>query len=262
MIATQLAATDASVTTRPRTSALQRDVAMRLAAQEYDRFLAQLRDLSPEDWARATPCPAWDVHAMVCHVLGMVELAASVPEQLRQMRAARRAGGLFIDALTSLQVDKHLGRTPDELLVRLAEVTPRAAAGRRRTPAIVRRIPLGDQPVDETGSQTEKWTLGYLVDVIFTRDLWMHRSDIAMATGRAMTLTAEHDGVLVADVAAEWAVRHGQPCTITLTGPAGGSWTFDGPGEPRAYELDAVEFCRILSGRGSGDGLLATRVPF
>jgi uncharacterized protein (TIGR03083 family) len=235
---------------------------MRLAAQEYDRFIAQLRDLSPEDWARPTPCPPWDVHAMVCHVLGMVELAASVPEQLRQMRAARKAGGLFIDALTTLQVDKHIARTPDELLTRLAEVAPRAAAGRRRTPALVRRIPLGDQPVDETGSHTETWTLGYLVDVIFTRDLWMHRSDIAVATGRAMTLTAEHDGVLVADVAAEWAVRHGQPCTITLTGPAGGSWTFDGRGDPAAHELDAVEFCRILSGRGSGQGLLTTRVPF
>ncbi|HEU4912361.1 MAG TPA: hypothetical protein VFV76_10715 [Actinomycetes bacterium] len=52
---------------------------------------------------------------------------------------------------------------------------------------------------------TEKWTLGYLTDVILTRDTWMHRSDIAAATGRAMTLTAEHDGVLVADIAAEWA---------------------------------------------------------
>lgn len=147
----------------------------------------------------------------------------------------------------------------------MAAVAPKAAAGRRRTPSLLRRVSIGDQPVDETGAQTEKWTLGYLIDVILTRDTWMHRSDIATATGRSMTLTAEHDGVLVADIAAEWAGRHGQPVTLTLTGLAGGTWTFGGggaAGDPPQLELDAVEFCRILSGRGSGAGLLATRVPF
>jgi len=88
----------------------------------------------------------------------------------------------------------------------------------------------------------------------------MHRSDIAAATGREMRLTAEHDGVLVADIVTDWASRHGQPCTLTLTGPAGGTWSF-GSGGP-AYGLDAVEFCRILSRRGEGEGLLATAVPF
>ena len=62
-----------------------------------------------------------------------------------------------------------------------------------------------------------------------------------------MALSADHDGVLAADVAAEWAQRHGQPCTLTLTGPAGGSWTWGAAGP--AYELDAVEFCGIISGR-------------
>ncbi len=248
-----------------RAPALPRDVAMRLAAQEYDRFVAQLRELSPEDWSRPTVCSAWDVHAMACHVLGMAEFAASPLEQARQSRAAKRAGGLFIDALTAVQSAKHVGRSPAEVVERMTEAGPRAAAGRRRTPSLVRRFPLGGQPVEETGTQTEKWTLGYLTDVILTRDTWMHRSDIAAATGRAMTLTAEHDGVLVADIAAEWAGRHGQPCTLTLTGPAGGTWTFgrNGPlGDAPAIELDAVEFCRILAGRGSGTGLLATRVPF
>jgi uncharacterized protein (TIGR03083 family) len=195
----------------------------------------------------------------------MADFAASVPEQLRQMRAARKAGGLFIDALTALQVEKHIARPPADVVARLAVAGPRAAAGRRRTPSLVRRLPLGGQPVDEKGAVTEKWTLGYLTDVILTRDTWMHRSDIAAATGRAMTLTAEHDGVIVADIAAEWARRHGQPCTLTLTGPAGGRWTFEGAaaaGDPAAVELDAVEFCRVLAGRGSGSGLLATRVPF
>jgi uncharacterized protein (TIGR03083 family) len=236
---------------------------MRLAADEYDRFVAALRGLSPEDWAKPTACPAWDVHAMACHVLGMAEFAASPLEQWRQMRAARKAGGVFIDALTALQVEKHVHRGPADVVARLAVAGPRAATGRRRTPAPVRRIPMGAQPVDGTGGQSEPWTLGYLTDVILTRDTWMHRSDVAAATGRAMTLTPEHDGVIVADIVAEWAGRHRQPCELTLTGPAGGTWTFDGVGgDPAVLELDAVEFCRVLSGRGTGDGLLATRVPF
>jgi uncharacterized protein (TIGR03083 family) len=231
---------------------------MRLAATEYDRFLAELRRLSPQDWGRPTECPAWDARQLAAHVLGMAEMSASLPEQLRQMRAAGKAGGLFIDALTALQVAKHEGKTPEEIVQRFAAVGPKAAKGRKRTPGFVRgrKMPV-DQPV---GGVDETWTLGFLVDVILTRDTWMHRVDLARAAGHEPGLTADHDGVLVADVVAEWAERHGQPCTLTLTGPAGGSWSF-GSGGPELRE-DAVEFCRLLSGRGTGVGLLAQQVPF
>ena len=243
-----------------RRSALDRPTALRLAATEYDRFADLVAGLSPEELRRPTACPAWDVHAVACHVLGMAEMVASPVEQVRQMLAARRAGGLFVDALTALQVAKHVGRPASDVSADLTAVGPRAAKGRRRTPRPLRAVRMPDQPVDETGTQTEPWTIGFLVDVVLTRDTWMHRSDVALATGRAMVLTADHDGVLVADVAQEWAGRHGQPCSLTLTGPAGGRWTW-GSGGP-AVELDAVEFCRVLSGRGSGPGLLGTRVPF
>ena len=106
----------------------------------------------------------------------------------------------------------------------------------------------------------EKWRMSYLMDVILTRDPWMHRSDIAAATGVPMQLTAEHDGVIVADVVAEWARRHGRSYDLTLTGTAGGHW-HDGPDGER-LTMDAIEFCRLISGRGSGSGLLATAVPF
>jgi uncharacterized protein (TIGR03083 family) len=247
-------------TAEPRRSALDRDVAMRLAGTEYGRFATAMHELTPEEWTRPTACPAWDVHAMACHVLGMGEMAASPLETVRQLRASKRAGGLFIDALTDLQARKHLHRSPDDIVARLVEIGPKATRGRRRTPALARRRTMDDQPVNETGTHTEPWTLGYLLDVIITRDTWMHRSDIATATGRDIELTADHDGVLIADVAAEWASRHGQPCTLTLTGPAGGTWTFGGGGA--AVESDAVTFCRVVSGRGTGSGLLATRVPF
>jgi uncharacterized protein (TIGR03083 family) len=250
--------TSSPSTAAPRRSVLDRGVAMRLAAREYDRFLSELRRLGAADWGRPTECPAWDARQLAAHVLGMAEMSASLPEQMRQMRAAGKAGGLFIDALTALQVAKHEDKTPAQIVERFAKVGPKAAKGRRRTPGFVRgrTMPVA-QPV---GGVDEKWTLGFLVDVILTRDTWMHRVDLARAAGHEPELTADHDGVLVADVVAEWAERHGQSCTLTLTGPAGGTWTY-GTGGPALHE-DAIEFCRLLSGRGTGDGLLAQQVPF
>jgi uncharacterized protein (TIGR03083 family) len=253
-----MTSTGTAAATAPRRSQLDRAVAMRLAATEYDRFLAELRRLGIDDWFRATDCPAWDTRQLAAHVVGMSEMSASLPEQMRQMRAAGKADGVFVDALTALQVAKHEAKEPAQIVERFAKVGPKAAKGRRRTPGFVRSRTL---PVEQAvGGVDEKWTLGFLVDVILTRDTWMHRIDLARAVGHEPKLTADHDGVLVADVVAEWAERHGQPCTLTLTGPAGGSWTF-GTGGPQLQE-DAVQFCRLLSGRGAGEGLLAQQVPF
>src|SRR3712207_2507130 len=120
----------ATTTTRTpaRTAVLERDAAMRLAATEYDRFLAQLRRLDPADWTRSTDCPSWDVRLMAAHVLGMAEMVATVRELVRQNVATARAGG-GIDALTGLQVRKNAALTPAEIANRFAAVAPRAVRG-------------------------------------------------------------------------------------------------------------------------------------
>lgn len=243
---------------QPRTAALPRGTAMRLAAAEYQRFLETLRALGPADWGRPTECPGWDVRAMAAHALGMVEMAASIRENYRQLKLARSRGGVFIDALTALQVEERAGMTPAQITERFATRAPKAARARRRTPGLIRRriMPIPQQ----VGGHEEAWTLGYLIDVILTRDPWMHRADIARATGAPHVLTAGHDGVIVGDVVAEWAARHGQHYTLHLTGPAGGSWT-SGHGGP-LIETDAAGFCRVLSGRGHASGLLTIQVPF
>jgi uncharacterized protein (TIGR03083 family) len=243
---------------KPRIPALPRDTAMRLAATEYQRFASMLRALGPDDWARPSGCPGWDVRAMAAHALGMVEMTATIRENNRQLRLARSRGGIFIDALTTLQVDERAGMTPDQITARFAARAPKAARSRRRAPGLIRRRTMPD--LQQINGRDEAWTLGYLIDVILTRDPWMHRTDIARATGTDLVLTSDHDGVLVADVVTEWAARHGQPYTLRLTGPAGGSWT-SGDGGP-LIETGAVEFCRLLSGRGQADGLLAVQVPF
>jgi hypothetical protein len=88
----------------------------------------------------------------------------------------------------------------------------------------------------------------------------MHRIDISRATGHEVVATEQHGGRIVANVVAEWARRHRQPFTLTLTGTAGGTWRAGDGGE--SIELDALEFCSTLSGRTAGEGLLAIPVPF
>ena len=185
--------------------------AMRLLATELDRTLAALRALDEADWARQTDCPAWDVRAMYQHVLGACEAGASMREnvhQLRLGRAHRKAHGGPLEAgLSNVQVRERADLTGAQIVERLTTVAPKCVRGRSRTPGVVRNH--ATLAID--GPVHEKWKLGYLIDTIYLRDLWMHRVDAAHATERTLELTAEHDGRIVADVVAEWARRHGQP---------------------------------------------------
>lgn len=173
---------------------------------------------------------------------------------MRAATAGQKQGGAFIDVMTALQVEERSTLTHDELLTRLDAVGPRAARFRQRFP--FRRMSLKE----EVGGQPETWRMACLFDRVLNRDVWMHRVDLARATDRPMELTADHDGRIVADAVADWADRHGRPFTLHLEGTAGGEFVQGEDGE--ALTLDAVEFCRILSERTPGDGLLAQPVPF
>jgi hypothetical protein len=148
--------------------------------------------------------------------------------------------------------------TPAEIVTKYDQTGPKAARARRRTPGFIRR--RGMRPDQSVNGHMESWTIGYLVDAIFTRDPWMHRIDISLATGAPNPMTAEHDGVIVDDLVHEWADRHGQAFSLRLDGPAGGAWTVGSDG-PR-YELSVADFALIISGRTTGEGMLATEVPF
>jgi hypothetical protein len=145
----------------------------------------------------------------------------------------------------------------------LRDIAPRALAARTRTPAVMRAVTV---PMAKGGSTASGMpgtvNIGHLVDVVYTRDVWMHTIDIARAVNRPLDVTAAVNQRIVADVVGEWTRRHKRPVELVLTGPAGGHYrSATGPaGSP--IELDAVEFCRILSGRAAGDGLTLTRVLF
>lgn len=246
--------------TEPRRSAIPRPESMTLAATEYERIGSAVAALDPANWNRPTDCPKWTVHQMISHVVGMAAMTASITEMIRQQRAADRGSGgeeQRIDVLTAYQVDRYGVHPPDELRALIARLGPRAAAARRRVPAFLRKLTMPGS--ERVNGVDERWSVGFLTEVILTRDPWMHRIDLSRATGRPLELTAEHDGRIVDDAVREWAQRHGKPYRLTLHGPAGGTWT---SGDAPTIELDAIEFCRILSGRASGSGLLSTEVPF
>ena len=249
----------------PRRPTLDHQRSMLLAATELDRFQAQLSRLPAADWRRPTACPAWDVRALSSHVLAMAEMFSSFRRNAVQHLPANRAakhGQVYIDALTARQVADRQQLTPEQITQRLHTFAPRMLRWRTRAPGLMRNRAMPDaQPVSsDPDAATERWTFGFLFDTVLTRDAWMHRTDIAYATSQDLDLTADHDGVLVAEVVAEWSSRHSSPYRLVLTGPAGGSWSRGVGGE--SLQLDAIEFCRALAGRAPAPGLLAIPVPF
>ncbi|MGN6246286.1 MAG: maleylpyruvate isomerase family mycothiol-dependent enzyme [Motilibacteraceae bacterium] len=235
-----------------------------LATAAYDQLLTLLSDLDREEWARDTECPGWTVADMVGHLIGAAKANASLRENVRQqlhgVRHAREHADNSLDAVNALQVRDHRSLTPQERLATLRELAPRAVAGRARLPRLLRRI---DVPIAQSGSSAgmpTRLNLGHLVDVVYTRDVWMHTLDIARACGRRPDPSAPGTPRLVADVVREWASLHGRPVELRLTGPAGGHFVAGRGGE--VIELDPFEFCRVVSGRAPGAGLLSQLVIF
>lgn len=258
---TESAVTEARDITRIRRDTDAREVAL----GAYDRLLGILEELRPGEWQRTTECDPWTVADMVGHMIGAAKAAISFRELLRQqfhgVRRKSAFGGNAMDAFNDLQVRDHAGLTPPERIAELRRLAPQAVDARMRLPGVIRRITV---PLDLSGSAPEgspaKLNLGHLMDAVYTRDVWLHRVDIARAVGRTPDVDHDVDRRVVEDVIAEWAERHAASFELDLSGPAGGRFR-QGTGGAR-IEMDAVEFCRVLSGRAPGEGLLRSRVVF
>lgn len=246
----------------------RRTDAAEVALAVYRQLLDVLEKLSPPAWAAPTECPDWNVDDTVGHMIGAARANASFRENLRQqiwgVRNRREYGGNPLDAANALQIADCRTLGPAAKLNALRDVAPAAVDGRMRMPALMRAVTV---PLASNGSTASGMprsvNVGHLVDVIYTRDAWMHTVDIARATDHPLDLSGPVNRRLIADVVAEWARRHKQPFDLLLTGPAGGRYrTTSGTTTATSLEMDAVEFGRILSGRADGDGLLATRVVF
>lgn len=238
---------------------IQSAEAEQLADQEYRRFLELMHSLTGEDWLQPTDCTEWNVHQILAHQVGHGEAWASFPQMVHQLRLggpiARRKGRQLVDGQNEVQVRERQHFSPTELIGQLEAVRPRAVKGRTRR-RWMRPFKFNTPGIGPT-------SFGKLYDVILTRDTWIHRVDVTRATGKAMHLTTAHDGRIIQDLVADWARLHRQPFTLDLTGPAGGRFRNGAESEAGPhFDLDAVEFARILSGRARGEGLLAQPVLF
>jgi uncharacterized protein (TIGR03083 family) len=236
---------------------LRHDEAMRLARTDRDKLVAELKALDTQDWTKPTDCDRWNVKDVIAHLIGMCNDLQTV----RKLMAAQKAGksvakeeGLkAFDGWTELQVRTSRHLSPADTISTYEEASERLLRRRDTANALLRQVRMPQPPFG-------LWSVGYMMDDILTRDTWMHRADIAKATGKPMNLTADHDGRFVANIVAELAKRWKKPFTLELTGPAGGSYVNGEGGQ--TFSLDAVDFCRILSGRGDASHPLHNVVPF
>jgi uncharacterized protein (TIGR03083 family) len=218
------------------------------ASAELEASIAMLEDLDDQDWARPTDCTGWTVHDLTAHIVGQYQGLARPGLYLRRHRRAhRRYPNLSrLDAHNRQQIDELVGRSGHELVTMLTAIGPKAIRARRRLPAPLRRLHIGRMYPEEPLSNDR---LGYVLDVLALRDPWMHRIDLARATGRPLSLGA-HDRVIITQVIAELGrTWNGPPVQLQLTGPAGGRWAL-GDGSPLAtVQADTIDYLRTLSGR-------------
>jgi uncharacterized protein (TIGR03083 family) len=237
--------------------------AMRITAFENATFGAALRELRDEDWGKPTDCTGWTVREVVVHLIASAQAQANPIEFARQVIAGRPltaqiGGHHWVDGLNEAQLRSRRDWTPAMLPDLWERHSAAALKARRRMPAPMRALPL--LPIGTALGVHIGWQpLRYLFDTGFTRDVWMHRVDIARAAHVAPQVTAEHDGRIIADMLAEWSRRHGEPYTLTLTGPAGGGFRAGKGGAPQT--IDAVDFTRVLSGRAEAPGILRHKLP-
>lgn len=232
---------------------IKRGEGLLLSRVQYALFADVLDSLTDEEWAAPTECPGWDVKAVASHVLGNLEGIRRPRVFARQFRQARRAGGDWLDEVNAIQVREHRDWEPRRVAAALREIVEPALRMRARTPLLLRTLVRPALPV------AGRVPLGWIADVVYTRDTFLHRVDVCRATGREVVVGAAEQRIL-ADIVAEWARRHGEPFVLRLTGPAGGEYVSGSGGEE--IECDAVEFARAVGGRGEPRGLLAVPVQY
>jgi uncharacterized protein (TIGR03083 family) len=233
------------------TSPLARDEAYAVLAAEVAAFRALVDQLADAEYDRPVTSAGWRVRDVVAHTTGQLEEQARLPVFLRRLGLARRRYPrmIVLDGHNQVQLDDVAGCTPADLRERLHRFAPAGLKGVRTMPGLVRRLPsrwfFGEPALAEPG-------LDYIMDVIAARDTWMHRLEIARATGRPF-VTDAHDAVVVTEVLRElrrdWT---GPALRLELTGAATLTWGL-GTGTPdEVVQVDATELMLHLSGR---DGL-------
>ncbi|HSP28242.1 MAG TPA: maleylpyruvate isomerase family mycothiol-dependent enzyme [Ilumatobacteraceae bacterium] len=233
--------------------------AMQITAVENRKFAELMESLSPTQWSTPTECTLWDVRAMAAHLVGSAASQASPREFFRQKRAGKPIckeldSPFWWDGMNQLQVRERASSTTEQLISEWATVSAKALKSRTKMPRPIAGLKLLNLP-EPVGRQP----LSYLFDIGFTRDVWAHRIDIAHAIAVEPDHDAVHDRRILADIVAEWAATHGEPFTLVLDGPAGGTFVQGTGGEE--VQISVVDFVRTLAERSTASGILRHTLP-
>jgi uncharacterized protein (TIGR03086 family) len=124
-----------------------------------DQFRDHLAAVAPEQWTAATPCPDWDVHYLVAHVVGGNRFAAMVLE------------GMSSDAaMETVMSTPQLGDEP------ILSFGGSAVEQRRLFQDAVARHQLVSHPLGDLDAER------FLAMRVF--DIALHAWDLAVAVGR------------------------------------------------------------------------------
>lgn len=222
--------------------------ALSVLTAEIGAFGETAASLGGDDWSRPTTSGDWNVRDVVAHSCGQFQEMARFDVLLRRLREAKRRypDRIALDGHNEVQIDDVRDVNDGDLPARFARYGKAGARTIRWAPFFVRDVGVRRFFPESVADGTR---LSYIHDVLAARDTWMHRVEIARATGHPLTLDA-HDRAVVSQVMHELAAAwDGPPIVIELTGTAGGTFAI-GEGAPTAMlSADAIEMMLHLSGR-------------
>jgi uncharacterized protein (TIGR03083 family) len=224
------------------------DVAAQVSRAQRLHLIDEAVRLADDQWQVVTECPRWTVFDIVAHVTAAMQNAANpvlwVTDGVRGK--LRHPHDAFLDAANEIGINRRRGHTVSQLVADF-----RGLINSAEPPRLMRWVPV---PV---GGLPPHADVTYLVDVVLARDTWLHRYDVARATGGSVDPDPTSDEVVaqvVRDLARAW---KGPDLVLDLTGPEGGTWLLGTRPDAPVVALPAVEFLRHLSGRVARADLLA-----
>lgn len=222
----------------------------RLSHTEFERVLALLETLEGADWQQPTYCTKWNVRDMVAHLAGAMTGSTSLREFVRQniTHPYVKAASYPVDGTNRLQIEERAKQSAADIIAEFHQNGPIAIKNRQKLPWLVRQL-----PIPGVGN------FGYLMDIIYPRDEWMHRYDICAATGKKMVITEEHDGRILDLVLLDIAKKlqkpsAGRTIVLHITGALSGTYQFGSKAQPDStLEIDLFDFHLRASERISAE---------
>ncbi|WP_411151478.1 TIGR03084 family metal-binding protein [Streptomyces sp. A30] len=214
---------------------------LRAESEELDRLVAEL---SPEQWALATPAPRWTVAHQIAHLAWTDRSALLAVTDEDGFRALVEKALAAPDSFVDQGAEEGATLPPDVLLARWREGRTALDTALRASPPGA-RFPWYGPPMSAASMAT-----GRLMET------WAHGQDVADTLGvvRPPTDRLKHVariGVRARDFA--FGVRGLTPPAedfrIELAAPSGDLWTYGPEDAPQRVTGPALDFCLLVTQR-------------